>query len=252
MKYAIITGTSRGLGASIAKQLLEKEIQIIGIARSENKELVDYSAEVSADYHHINCDLSDLEEVESIFSAIAQDIFQEGTEKVWMINNAGTVEPVNPAGQYDTAELTKHVNINLLAPMAAGNIFMKASEATGIHLTAVNVTSGAADRSVYGWSTYGSTKAGLNRYTSTVALEQEEKETGNIAILFNPGIMDTEMQETIRSNDTDAFKEVEKFKQYKENNSLREPATVASVLVSILGKETEIENGKNYSIYDYL
>lgn len=252
MKYAIITGTSRGLGAEIAKQLVENEIEVIGIARTENQELANYSSQLNAEYHHLNCDLSNIEEVETVFSAIAQDIFQEGTKNVILINNAGVVEPINRAGQYQVGELAQHVNINLVAPMSAVNIFMKASEATGIPLTAVNVTSGAADRSVYGWSAYGSTKAGLNRYTSIVALEQEEKQTGNKAILFNPGIMDTEMQGSIRSNETEAFKDVEKFKQYKESNSLRNPSVVANLLVSILGKQKDIENGKNYSVYDYL
>lgn len=252
MNYAIITGTSRGLGASIAKQLLEEGTEVIGIARTENNDLTNYSSERSAEYHHLNCDLNNVEEVETIFSAIAQDIFQEGTKSVILINNAGVVEPVNRAGQYQTKELVKHVNINLVSPMTAVNIFMKAAETTGIPLTAVNVTSGAADRSVYGWSAYGSTKAGLNRFTSTVALEQEEKETGNKVILFNPGIMDTEMQESIRSTDAEAFQDVEKFKQYKESDSLRSPDAVADLLISLLEKEPELENGKNYSVYDYL
>lgn len=252
MKYAIITGTSKGLGASIARKFLDKGIEVIGIARSENEELSQYASKLDADYHHLNCDLSEIEEVETIFSAIAQDIFQEGTKSVVLINNAGVVNPINQAGQYQSAELVKHVNINLVAPMTTVNVFMKAAEATGIRLTAVNVTSGAANRSVYGWSAYGTTKAGLNRYTSTVALEQEEKETGNLALLFDPGIMDTEMQKDIRSYPEEAFKDVEKFKGYKESNSLREPDVVADLLISILESEKEIENGKNYSVYDYL
>lgn len=250
MKYAVITGTSRGLGASIARQLMEKGVHIIGISRTENRQLANLSSH-EASYQHVTCNLSNPAEVEKVFQKAADDVFKAGTEVVYLINNAGVVEPISRAGHYSGEELVHHVNTNLVAPMAACNLFMEAAEEKGVRFIAVNVTSGAADRSVYGWSAYSSSKAGLNRYTSTLALEQAEKETGNLAILFNPGIMDTDMQKDIRSTSKEAFKDVEKFQEYKESNSLQDTDQVAGMLVSILEKDGKIENGKTYSAYDF-
>src|SRR5699024_10061 len=104
--------------------------------------------------------------------------------------------------------------------------------------------SGAADRPVYGWSAYCSTKACINRYTETVALEQETLETGNKVFAFSPGVMDTNMQAEIRSSDESAFKDVERFKQYKADNYLKHTDDVGRVVIDILTDESMIENGK--------
>ena len=253
MKYAVVTGTSRGLGTSIAGQLLKQQIPVIGVSRRENAVLQRTAQENGTIYEHVACDLSKVKEAESVFAGIAGRVFKaEEASHVFLIHNAGTVEPMDTAGSYKAEELQTHVCINLLSPMIVTNLFLEKAEQGSVPLTVVNVTSGAADRSVYGWSAYSSTKAGLNRYTETVALEQDEKGTGNKAILFNPGIMDTEMQQTIRSASVEAFKDVENFRQYKETNRLREPDTVAGVLMDILKEPKQVENGKNYSVYDLL
>jgi len=94
----------------------------------------------------------------------------------------------------------------------------------------VNITSGAAERSVYGWSTYGSSKAGLNYFTATTALELSQNNVPHRIVAFSPGVMDTNMQEDIRSSSEDAFADVDKFKQLKEQGQLRGTDVVAKAL----------------------
>ncbi|WP_226038565.1 (S)-benzoin forming benzil reductase [Aquibacillus saliphilus] len=252
MKYAVVTGASKGLGESTAKLLLQEGCHVIGVSRNMNQNLEKLAEQNSVTYQHESCDLSSPDAIEHTFTLIAERIFLSNVEVVYLVNNAGQVEPIDKAGTAEVEELSQHVNVNLLAPMATTNLFLKRAKETNVPVVITNVTSGAAERSVYGWSAYCSTKAGLNRFTETVALEQEELSSGNKIIVFNPGIMDTDMQGQIRSANEESFKDVETFRDYKQENKLRETDVVAATLVTILSSVNQIVSGKRYNVNDLL
>lgn len=249
---AIITGVSRGLGASLAKLLIESGVDVIGISRTENKALEVLSVETNRFYKHFSCDLSDIPGLEQVIVDIQEVIKErEGQiETLYLLNNAGVVHPINQAMHIDSQELMSHVTINTVAPMILTNKLLHFSTEESLALIVANVSSGAAEGAIYGWSAYCSTKASLNMYTETVALEQDELETGHKVIAFSPGIMDTEMQEKIRTSSVDEFAEVERFKEYKLNDSLRQTDIVAGVLIDIITDE-DVKNGKIYNIKNY-
>src|SRR5699024_10024585 len=120
------------------------------------------------------------------------------------------------------------------------------------YFIAVHITSGAASNPINGRSAYCSSKAGLTMYTQTIALEERQVDAGNKMIAVDPGIMDTSMQETIRAQSAKSFKDVERFRQYKEKNKLQNPANVAGILVDLLTDEVNLENGKRYSVNEFL
>ncbi|QXE02644.1 SDR family NAD(P)-dependent oxidoreductase [Terribacillus sp. DMT04] len=251
MKTAVVTGTSRGLGEAIAKHLMDKEVKVIGVARKDSNALPCYKGKGNASYTYRYGDLQDTAACAQIFEELAADIFSTAKDTVYLINNAGVVGPIATADAYSLLELEAHLAINLTAPMLVCSIFLKYAKTHNVPLVIVNVTSGAAERSVHGWSAYSTSKAGLNRYTETVALEEAEAGSGNIAIAYNPGIMDTGMQADIRSSEPEQFQDVQKFKDYVTNKSLRDPMFVGGVLVDILTGES-IENGKRYAVKDYV
>ncbi|WP_156288773.1 (S)-benzoin forming benzil reductase [Oceanobacillus salinisoli] len=251
-KFAIVTGESRGLGEGIAKLLLESGVNVIGLSRSQNHHLPGIAKENNQIYKHYSCDLSDPEQVEGTFNELKELVFTKELSTVFLVNNAAAVGPIDQAMNVNRKELVQHVHINTVAPMLLTNLFLKeAQEFDAVQAISVIVTSGAARRAIYGWSAYCSTKAGMNMYTETVALEQEELHTGNKVIAFDPGVMDTEMQETIRSSNKEAFSDVERYRKLKEENHLNSPMDVAGVLIDILNDE-DVVNGKLYSIKNYL
>lgn len=252
MKYAIITGTSRGLGASIAALLLKQGVHVIGVSRNKNTKLENLAIENNVSYQHYTCDLSHVEKVERVFSIISNQCNRSEITAIYLIHNAGTVNPINTADQYTSEAITAHVNVNLIAPMVASSIVLKELKKFNLPLINVYVTSGTADRSVYGWSAYSATKAGINRFAKTVALEQSQLDDDNKVMIFDPSIMDTEMQQEIRSSSKDAFQDVTQFQQYKQENKLRSTDTVAQVLINILMEPNKIENGGYYSVKDVL
>ncbi|RIW32762.1 (S)-benzoin forming benzil reductase [Bacillus salacetis] len=246
MVYAIITGASRGLGAAAAKQLLA-EANVISVSRAENEDLRNLAENSDREYIHYTCDLADSSEVQSVFKKIADSVFKQEPDAIYLINNAGMVDPIETAGNLDEEKTAASVNVNLLAPMIISNIFLEKAEASDARLVIANVSSGAGSRPIQGWGVYCSTKAGINMFTQTAALELENRSSRHKIFAFSPGVMDTDMQSTIRSASKSAFNDIETFKKYKEEGMLRDADTVAGALIKVLRSET-IENGKIYQI----
>ncbi|MFD1037625.1 (S)-benzoin forming benzil reductase [Virgibacillus byunsanensis] len=252
MKYAVITGVSRGLGESIATLFLQSGTHVIGIARSENKQLSQLAEQHNMIYKHYTCDLADTHAIEKTFQAISDDVFREELTTLYLVNNAAVLEPMDQAMNIKSADLAYHMQVNTVAPMVMTNLFMKKVNEKQIPLISVTISSGAAERPVYGWSAYCSSKASINMYTKTVALEQEELNTGTKVIAFSPGVMNTVMQEKIRASSHEEFIEVDKFKAYKKNDLLKSTDTVGRILVDIMTDETGLINGKIYNVKDYI
>ncbi|HLR09619.1 MAG TPA: (S)-benzoin forming benzil reductase [Bacillota bacterium] len=252
VKYAIVTGASRGLGESVAKLFMEQGIHVIGLSRRENKALHNHAEKQQASYTHVTCDLGQTEQVKTAYSNISEHLPTDGLDTLYLINNAAVVEPIDQAMRIDPDDLVNHVHINTIAPMILANLLLQKAVQIDVPLICATVTSGAADRPTYGWSAYCSTKAAMDIYTKTVALEQEKLQTDNKVIAFSPGIMDTNMQTTIRQTREDAFVDRETFRHYKAENMLRDTETVASVLIDILLDKANIINGKIYKANDYL
>ncbi|MGM0902684.1 MAG: (S)-benzoin forming benzil reductase [Bacillota bacterium] len=251
MKYAIITGSSRGLGAAIAKRMLEENVSVIGVSRSQNEELKDLSSKNGVDYHFYTCNLASSTEISSVFQEISELVFNKQTDQVYLINNAGIIEPIETAGLFDDQAMITNIQVNLTAPIQICNLFLKRAKESNIPLSIANVTSGAAERPVHGWSLYCSTKAGLNMFTQTTGLELDNQQSPFKVIGYSPGIMDTEMQSTIRSSSEEAFAELDKFKDFKEKGMLRSTTVVANALVKLV-LEGQVENGKIYYVNDLL
>lgn len=247
-KLAVVTGASRGLGKNIAILFLKKNIPVIGLSRHENEDLVQLANEYDTTYQHITCDLNDQKETLEVLKHVEAK-FKQG-QIVYLVNNAAMIEPIHQAAKIDPLQLAKHIQVNVTAPMTITNYLLHALNKKGATLINTIITSGAAERAVHGWSAYCSTKAAMNRYVETIALEQKNLKTNHMIIGLSPGIMDTEMQTEIRKSTREAFDEVDTFIQYKDNQLLRQPEEIAQILMHILFEE-QLSNGKIYYARNY-
>src|SRR5690606_6459208 len=208
MKIALITGVSKGLGESIAKLFLESGIHVLGISRNPNNRLGKIAQKNNVNYQHYPCDLGNISEIEKTVKKIKEDVERYSPTIFYLINNAAVVEPINQVTLIGNQELANHFQINTLAPIILMNSMLQFSTNSNNAFIGVNITSGAAERPIYGWGAYCSSKASINMYTKTAALEQDTLKTGHKIVAFNPGIMDTNMQQTIRSSSKDSFIEI--------------------------------------------
>jgi NAD(P)-dependent dehydrogenase (short-subunit alcohol dehydrogenase family) len=138
--------------------------------------------------HIVAGDITERETAEAIVQgAMAQFGRIDG-----VINNAGIVEPIAAVAEGDPAGWERNLAVNLLAPMQliqAALPYLRQSQGR-----VINVSSGAAVNAVSGWAAYCAAKAGLNHFTRVLAKE----EPVITALAVRPGIVDTEMQATIR------------------------------------------------------
>lgn len=141
--------------------------------------------------------------------------------------------------------------MNVLAPMVMTKIMINALKEIPCEKKIVSISSGAAVNPVSGWSAYCSAKAGLNMFAEVVHTEQQDVQHGVKSVTFRPGVIDTDMQQEIRSSDEKDFKDVERFKDLKKNNELLKPEDVANAIYKLIAS-ADFGKDNNYSVQDYL
>ncbi|WP_416435080.1 SDR family NAD(P)-dependent oxidoreductase [Priestia megaterium] len=251
MRFAIVTGVSKGLGYDISKVLTELNIDVIGLSRSTNETVENLIKSSNGQFTHIPMDLINVDEIESLIKEVCHQILARKPQKVYVFNNASMIEPIERLGYLDNNLIQQAINLNLVAPLFINNSLLKILRNEDIELVIVNITSSAAERPIYGWNIYNGTKAAINMHTKVAGLEQESINASHKIVGFNPGLMDTDMQGTIRGADQDAFTEIDKFLNFKKNGDLRPSRDVAKALMDIILSENLI-NGKIYSINEIL
>ncbi|KUP09674.1 short-chain dehydrogenase [Bacillus coahuilensis m2-6] len=244
MELAIVTGDSKGLGHSVSQSFLNRGIEVIGLSRSGNFLENNH-------YSHIQCDLGDTGNLEALVVEMAQKVVDKSPKRLYVVNNASKVEPIERLGYLDNVQIQSAIHLNYVSPLIINNTFVRELKNSEVELVFVNVSSGAADTPIYGWNVYNSTKAAMNMHTRVVGLEFEQLGKPYMSIAFNPGVMDTDMQATIRGSSEDAFSDVERFQEFKKNGALRSPMVVAEGLVELL-VGSELENGRIYSVNEVL
>ncbi|MFN3403672.1 MAG: SDR family NAD(P)-dependent oxidoreductase [Cytophagaceae bacterium] len=225
MRYYIITGTSKGLGRSIAQKLIQKPGNfVIGVSRS---------ASLTSDHYvHVNLDLSDLTTLNKNYDKIFPKF--DNPEKIVLINNAGTMGEISYLGNITDESIILGYNCNVIAPAMLMNEFVKRYKELSCPKVVVNVSSGAGKKPVDGWLTYCSTKSALDMLTAVAAKEAKFSHTNFRFYSVSPGIVDTEMQTKIRNVSPEDFSRVEEFINYKKEHMLDSPDKVAEKYIQFL------------------
>lgn len=222
MKVFIVTGISQGLGKDMADILIQNKSTLIGIGRSFTNSQIRYSEEYPELLSLINCDLSNLDQVKSLDTNMAELITHKTMEIVY-INNAGVISPIEKVGHIKEVDsIVDHVNVNYLSGVLLTNILIK-NKADHTKVNIINISSGASERPIEGWSLYCSSKKAYKMFLDVVKIENPTVMIHHV----DPGVMDTSMQQKIRSMNEKAFPLVEQFANYEVNNQLRKTNEVA-------------------------
>lgn len=239
MEVYIISGTSKGLGQALSKRLHESGNRVFGLSRSKG----------GTQGLHLACDLSRPVQISSAMDRIFEMIDLDTVRSVCLVNNAADINPIVPTGQATAEEIDRSLRINLSAPAILTSIFINRTKAFGGDRKIVNITSNAARESYFGLSLYCVAKAGLEQLGRCVALEQESCECPAKIISIDPGIMDTSMQEIIRSTSAENFPTGDRYRKRHENKELLRPESVADFVVECLHRD-DLVNGGRYAFTD--
>ncbi|HSY62783.1 MAG TPA: SDR family NAD(P)-dependent oxidoreductase [Cytophaga sp.] len=234
MHYYYISGTSSGIGRALAVLLLEREdTQVIGISRTCTIE--------HSHYTHVQADLSEPDQVTQAIQSFKSGHTTE--DSIYLINNAGIIDPIQYAGTYKESDIQRMIQVNLVAPMQLINVFLQIPKETYKNRVVLSVSSGAATKVIDGWSLYGAAKASLDHFSSHIARELELSGENNTRIFsVAPGTVDTAMQQKIREACPDCFSSVERFLELHVTNQLVAPEVIAEKYSRILDKPENFLN----------
>lgn len=214
MKHYIVVGVSTGIGRALVEKLLEQGKIVLGIGRNN---FIKHK-----NYDFLKLDLSDVEAVRKFKLPPIYESFA-------LIYNAGMLGEILPVTQ-QTEHNAQHVfQVNYLA---AVSLSQKALNLAHCELL-LFISSGAAKRAIPSWAQYCASKAALDIFAQTLALELQQKEKKCRVFSVAPGVVDTPMQSLIRSCDESDFPQVEHFRNLHTNHELSSPKNVAEKLIMI-------------------
>jgi len=192
-KTALIIGASQGIGLATAIKLAEYGATVILAARSLDKVEAHAKSMRSQGLSAlaVYCDVSDYESMNNALNFII-----EKTRKLdFLINNAGVIEPLTTLIDSDPEVWGEAVDINIKGVYHGMRAVVPLMVEQGGGVV-INMSSGAANSALVGWSHYCSTKAAVKKLTEVAHKELHEK---NIRVVgLSPGTVATPMMEKIK------------------------------------------------------
>lgn len=221
----IVTGTTKGLGLAFAEQIAaDAANDLVSLTRARSGEIPGGT--------RIELDLSDSAAIGKAFDAVEKYIAGKSYAKAVLINNAAVVTPMGALDQVEPVEIERSIVVNLLAPMLLMRRFLRATPDVPLRRI-INISSGLARRPMFGSSCYCASKAGLDMASRAVLIECETRGMAVEVSSLAPGVIDTPMQDTIRSAPAEEFTEVERFRLMKAEGKLRPASDVAADILRL-------------------
>lgn len=249
MKYIIITGASKGIGEGVARALLAGDNHLLCISRNENRSLISEASSKKCKIDFFSFDLSATGSISEMWENISGKVDLRNAAGLYLVNNAGVIDPVDRIENCDPGDVERHMRINLIAPVILTGLFIGLGKEADIEKRIINISSGAASSPYYGWSSYCTGKAGLEMFSRCIATEQEGEKFPVKCMSVAPGIIDTSMQGTIRSKTKEQFIHRDKFVSYKEEGMLADPLAAGKKLAELLFSP-DFRNGEITDIRD--
>ncbi len=184
-KIAVVTGASKGIGASIAKHLAAEGAAVV-VNYASSKEgadrVVNDITSAGGKAIAFQADVSQKVEVEQLFSKTQQTFGKLGI----LVNNAAIYE-YQSLEDITEEHFHKHFNLNVLGLLFATQ---QAVKHFGKGANIVNISSIASTTTPASLSVYNGTKAAVDAITKSIAKELGSR---NIRVnAINPGMVETE------------------------------------------------------------
>lgn len=246
-RTAVVTGAGRGLGRAAAILLARAGASVVVTARTES-DIEEVAGQIGADGGSAEPVAADVSDWDAVLRLAAETEQRFGPADI-VVANAGVIEPVGDSWKAAPRAWGKNLDINLTGAFYTARAFLPAmvERDSGV---LIFTSSGAAIRSVAGWSAYCAAKAGLEHFVRCLAAELDERQLSIRVHLFYPGVVDTSMQKRIRTKSKDEFPQVEKYRRYHETGVLRPPEEPAALIRWLATPMAAEFHGKAVSIDD--
>jgi gluconate 5-dehydrogenase len=193
-RTALVTGSSRGLGNSMARGLAEAGAAII-LNGSNPDRLTASAAELRAEGHTVHEALFDVTD-EAAITAAFDDLDRQDIAVDILVNNAG-IQLRKPMVDLATEEWRRVIETNLTSAFVIGREAAKRMIPRG-HGKIVNIGSLMSDVARATIAPYTVSKGGIKMLTKAMTAEWAEK--GIQANAIGPGYMITDMNQALIDN----------------------------------------------------
>ena len=231
-KIAIVTGGTRGIGASISKKLKSSNFEVIANYASNDEAASSFSKENNIEV--VKWDVSNFDECKKSITQIYEDYKNVDI----LINNAGITRdaPLHKMSK-DNWQKVIDVNLNSIFNMTSLVINKMRENSFGriVHISSVNGQKGQ-----FGQTNYAATKSALIGFSKSLALESASK--GVTSNVICPGYINTEMVAAIREDILKSIIET------IPNKRLGEADEVAEMVDYLVSDKASYVNGSTFSI----
>ena len=230
----ILTGASRGMGLAMARQLLQPGNTLLCIARNANDILAVQAKQAAADLLQWSQDLSQGARASARLEQWLREQSGHSFTSATLINNAGVIPQIGPLSQADADDLSHALRVGLEAPMQLSSAFLRATTSWPGQRRVLNISSGLGRRAMASQAGYCAAKAGMDHFTRCLALEEALHPNGAKVCSLAPGVIDTDMQQQLRSANSNSFPDLPSFLNLKTSGVLATPDSAAQRVLAVL------------------
>jgi NAD(P)-dependent dehydrogenase (short-subunit alcohol dehydrogenase family) len=194
-RFALITGASQGLGAEIARHYVTSGASVMLCARSADglgavQQSLAPQLAPGASMVTITGDVGEPKDVDRIFEALVNEFPRLDI----LVNNAGVYGPMGKIEDVDWDEWVDAIRVNLLGLVCVSRAAMPMFRAQR-YGKIINISGGGAANPMPAITAYAASKAGVVRFTESLALECRDDHIDVNAIA--PGALVTRMMDQL-------------------------------------------------------
>lgn len=194
-KVALVTGASRGIGLATARELSAQGATVVLAARSGD--LIErYAADLRSAGRKASAKVCDVAVFEQVDAMVEQTCEGFGGLDI-LVNNAGVIDPIARLSESDPQVWGTAVDVNVKGVYHGLRATIPVMEAAGGGII-INISSGAANSALEGWSHYCSSKAAAKKLTECA--HKEVGDRGIRVVGLSPGTVATEMMGKVKSS----------------------------------------------------
>lgn len=205
----LIVGANRGIGIGFVRKLLESKeygsTKIYATYRERNSasELIALAEEYPDKLICLSMDVTDEQQIAEGIKFIS-----ESTNKLHLVINCvgllheGTLQPEKSLRQLNSENLLRYFQVNSIssALLAKHLLPLFRHDSQSIFACISAKIGSIGDNKLGGWYGYRASKAALNMFMRTVAIEYGRKSPNTLVVTLHPGTTDTRLSQPFQRN----------------------------------------------------